>query len=683
MRYLFFFLFFFSFMYAYADSVTAQGSNQDFSVLYSQSFNLDKPTTVNCTINSSDGLNLYNATTTIEILLNGSVYSKRSYNQQPSDFTGGSHSAVIPPGVVTVRFSFLLRGGRSCTYSVSLGSSCPSTSQCQSLTCPYCTTTYCSVHTVHYTATHSSAACKVSMHSFCTDNQSAYNAYQQAISSATNLCSTCSSTYCKICGHTCGNSSCPSLPDCSFTSCSVCKSSYCSTHGLHICTAVGNASNGSSGPWNVWTQQNGTNITVNVEADFNELVQAQQNANVLLQNIDNTIKGFITQQDEFNKSINNHLSQTNDNISKLIESAGQIDDNVFSIKEYLSEFRHEIYPELDFLFHEIKSNSQTLIDALYSNSAEIINNQNNLYTLLSGPLKFDFSSLLSPLNSIKSNTSKIEDFVSDLKSNSNYLKTKSDDIFDQIESINSNTNHIRTNLSDIKDDTIQIRSNTTQIKEYSESIDSSNKAIANKMTEVQSDLGTLSNNVLDLKTDVSSIKTINEDFLKVSKDIKADVTAIKTTNEESSKSVKNIDTQVSEINKTLKELNTNVQPQGQPSTTSNSLNVPKIADPTKYKTEIGPIDSSKSIPTDRLSGNSEKIKTALDKLPKVTNPSYQPLILDIPLTTDFFDFSFSLDLNGGSHAPTVQAAKEISHALFSVFWVISFSFLFIRTLRQW
>ena len=203
------------------------------------------------------------------------------------------------------------------------------------------------------------------------------------------------------------------------------------------------------------------------------------------------------------------------------------------------------------------------------------------------------------------------------------------------------------------------------------------------MTEVQSDLGTLSNNVSDLKTDVSSIKTINEDFFKVSKDIKADVTAIKTINEESSKSVKNIDTQVSEINKTLKELNTNVQPQGQPSTTSHSLNVPKVADPTKYKTQIGPIDSSKSIPTDRLSSNSEKIKTALDKLPKVTNVSYQPLILDIPLTTDFFDFSFSLDLNGGSHAATVQSAKEISHALFSVFWVLSFSFLFIRTLRQW
>ena len=372
---------------------------QKIEIMSSKSIQLDKISNIQVSLEASPGNTSGYLYPGAAIYVNGNLISSQwgepTYNN-PCILTFQN----VPIGLVTVKLIFQYPASvTSVKHDFVVTLSCPSLPDvCSSLTCPYCTTTYCSTHTLHYTATHTSAYCKVSMHSFCTDNQSAYNAYQQAISSATNLCSTCSSMFCKICGHTCGNSSCPSLPDCSSTSCSVCKSSYCSTHGLHICTAVGNASNGSSGPWNVWTQQNGTNITVNVEADFHELVQAQQNANVLLQNIDNTIKGFITQQDEFNKSINNHLSQTNDNISKLIESAGYIDDNVILIKEFLSEFRHEIYPDLDYLFREIKSNSQTLIDALYSNSAEIINNQNNLYTLLSGPLKFDFSSLLSPLN---------------------------------------------------------------------------------------------------------------------------------------------------------------------------------------------------------------------------------------------------------------------------------------------
>ena len=754
MRYLFFLLFFFSFMYVYADSVTAQGSNQSFSVLYSQSFNLDKPTTVNCTINSSDGLNLYNATTLIEILLNGSVHSKRSFNQQPSDFQGGSYSAVIPPGVVTVRFSFLLRGGRSCTYSVSLGSFCPSTSQCQSLTCPYCKTTYCSIHSQHYSITFKSDSCKINMHTFCTDNQAAANEYDSAQKTA--KCSLCNAYYCKLCGHTCSslNEGCPNLKDCLPKSCATCKSIYCETHSFHLCSPVGNNNNNSGGSWSVWTEQVGTTENVNVQADFTPLVNAQNNANTLLNNIKSSLPGFVT---EINNTINNVDSTLKDKINPNLDDMrthlGNISSNIQdTINPRLSDMlihTNDIANNTGYIATEFvkvldnlsnisdKSNTidssltntvnqlvnlNTLITQSNSTASDQLTSTNNINAKLT-VANANLSSLSTYASSTNSNIQMMKQILSDeivvsLRNHLDELKKQSElqkqdfaiqdaikkFLIDNVHPVLKDTKEfqslIRSDLSLLAADLSKMKSNSDTtvehivlLKSNSDQVKSNTDHLLNNSNFIRNDVSDIKQNTDSIKETASGIKQNTDSIKETASGIKQNTDSIKEDTKGIKDDTKEIKDKTKEIKDDTKGINDKLEAQGQtldeintalnPSATylpPQTIVSPGVAPASKYTA----VDTSNSnIDHTELDTKLQSYKEKLETLPQISIPSYKPLTLTVPLSTSFFDFTFSLDLNGGPHADTISSIKTISYSIFSCFWVLLFTFLFIKCLRQW
>ena len=639
-------LFFAPFVNAETYFIPESKRGQDISVLHSESLTIDKHTSIKVSM-TANGLPANNSTylyPECSISVNGSTVasspSKATY-MNPWSYTFKD----IPPGIVNFTFRFKYPGSvTSVDYSFEVLTTCPSLPDaCSSLTCPYCTTTYCCVHSQHYYLTYRSDYCTYPMHTFCTDSESAYNAYKSAVNSAVMTCSLCNNKYCKICGHSCGDSSCPSRPDCSTTTCSTCKASYCANHGLHICTSVGNASNGSSGPWNVWTQQNGQNTTINVEADFQELVLSQQNANVLLNNISTTLPGFIEKQEQIKLSLDDILTQST-NTARLTE-------------------------ELLVQTASYQSSVMNFFDALddmcvfYGESLESITSLLNIIkNTLSEPLKLDTTSFDSLLTSIKSNTTQLKENVSSIDETTLSIHKK-------ISELQPNINTIASNVSDIKTDTSIISSNTKSLVSAAESINTS-------LSDITSD-------VSDIKSNSTASLSELQKITPSLHEIKSDTQVIKDTASEQVKSLGNIDSTLTEVNTSLQDLKKNIIPNSPPSTQSYNLKLPTITDPNSYKTDIGPIDSSSSLPTEKISSTTEKIQNAVDKMPSVTVPTYDNLILNVPLHTDFYDFSFTLDLSGGRYHETVTKARNISHACFSIFWILSFTFLFIKTLRQW
>ena len=638
----------FSFLFVtsnlFGDSVTTVKFNERFTVL-SKIITTDKYSTFRATLTGPFNGG-YGYDSSVSILINGqsSKYSFGNGNSSLKQSGGIDKTFVIPPGLIQASFGIAeANAGSTYTYDLILINSCPSTAECSSLTCPYCNTVYCRVHTQHYVHTYHSQYCTHNMHTFCSDNESAYNSYVAATNQAIQTCSLCNNRYCKICGHSCGDSSCPSRPDCSTTSCSTCKSTYCSTHGLHICTAVGNASNGSSGPWNVWTQQNGQNTTINVEADFQELVLTQQNANVLLKNISTALPGFIEKQEQIKLNLDDILTQST-NTARLTE-------------------------ELFVQTASYQSSVMNFFDALddmcvfYGESLESITSLLNIIkNTLSEPLKLDTTSLDSLLTSIKSNSTQIKENVSSIDETTLSIHKK-------ISELQPNINTIASNVSEIKTDTSTISSNTRSLVSAAESINTS-------LSDITSD-------VSDIKSNSTASLSELQKITPALHEIKSDTQVIKDTASEQAKSLGNIDSTLTEVNTSLQDLKKNIIPNSPPSTQSYNLKLPTITDPNSYKTDIGPIDSSLSLPTEKISSTTEKIQNAVDKMPSVTVPTYDNLILNVPLNTDFYDFSFTLDLSGGRYHETVTKARNISHACFSIFWVLSFMFLFLKTLRQW
>lgn len=767
-KFLFNFLIF-SFLFVssdlFGDSVTTVKSNERFTVL-SKIITTDKYSTFRAILTGPFNGG-YGYDGSVSILINGqsSNYSFGNGNSSLKQSGGIDKTFVIPPGLIQAAFGIAeANAGSTYTYDLILINSCPSTAECSSITCPYCKTEYCRVHSQHYSITFKSDHCKINMHTFCTDNQAAANEYNSAEKTA--KCSLCNAFYCKLCGHACSPASgdgCPHTDDCSPKTCATCKTVYCETHSFHLCSPIGNNNNNSGGSWSVWTEQVGTTENVNVQADFTPLVNAQNNANTLLNNINAALPGFIDKlntsfqsvDDTLKNTLNPNLESINAGINSMSTGVGNIDGNVANIADNFTQLLQElstmkdnsgnINTNLVSLLSKItdintglnlsNSTASDQLISLNSLNTKLSATNNNLVSLNTyakllntdvATLKKILSddvvvSLVNQLKELKTQSeylkndavtqTAIVNFLNDnvhpvlrdtkvfqdlmrsdlssLISDLSKMKTNSDSLVEHISFFKDNSLASKNNLDIIKLDLAATKLNTDNIKSNTDTIKNNTDSIKADVAATKLNTDNIKNNTDSIKADAAATKlntdTIkdNTNSIKTSADgIKTDTQGIKTTADGIKTDTQGINDKLVTQGKTLDDINKALSPSVNSHSPVN-INYPPVDPTTDYEQKIGPVSPDHNISTEGLQSKSDFFKENLENLPEIDSPSYKPLVLDIPLKTDFFDFSFSLDLNGGANSSTIKTAKSVSYSIFACFWVLSFCFLFIKTLRQW
>ena len=726
----------FSFLFVasnlFGDSITTVKSPDRFTVL-SKIITTDKYSTFRVIL-TGPFYGGYGYDSSVSILINGksSNYSYGNGNPSLRESGGIDKTFVIPPGLINAAFAIAEQNsGATYTYDLILINSCPSTAECSSITCPYCNTVYCRVHSQHYSITFKSDHCKINMHTFCTDNQAAANEYNSAQKTAT--CSLCNASYCKLCGHTCGslNEGCPNLQDCLPKSCATCKSTYCETHSFHLCSPVGNNNNNSGGSWSVWTEQVGTTENVNVQADFTPLVNAQNTANTLLNNIKSSLPGFVT---DINNTINDgvnsitsSLSGIDSNTSSIASDTSIIADNSTSIANNFDKLLKDsssVITKLTDINTLFSTSNKTLTDQLETQNsinvkltasnasltsintlAKLINTDvSKLKSILSDEIVVGLAHHLVELkkqtnlsekdaviqNAIKDflennvhpalkDTKTFQDLISSdltlLLADLENLRTNSDSIIEHITYLKDNSDHKKSILENLLNNSNFMRLDVSSIK-------SNTDDIKNKTDDIKNNTDSIKSDVASTKLNTDAIKDLTAGIKSTADGIKSTADGLKSTADGIKSTADGINDKLTAQGKTLDDINSALSPSA-PSNRIQNVDFVPVTPETKYEQKHGPISPDHNLSTDKVKQKSEDFKSKFENLPKITAPNYKPLVLNFPLSTDFYDFSFNLDLNGGPYAGTIASAKSLSYSIFSCFWVLTFCFLFIKSLRQW